>query len=191
MKKKIKIGLDFDGVVAYNPFRVVRAPVVLLKKMIFGIRDTKFIIPHTPAQRWIWALMHETSYFLAPGIDVIRMMKKSGRFEFHLITARYNFLQTGLYRFLRRYEIESLFETITMNVQNEQPHMYKKRVVQEKNLDYFIEDNLDIVHALSEKVPTRIYWIYNFFDRTNTYSHKYPYLQKALEAILEERKKYT
>ena len=51
-------------------------------------------------------------------------------------------------------------------------------------LDYFIEDNLDIVNYLSTRTKIRVMWIYNILDRNNPYIYKYPYLKKALEAII-------
>lgn len=77
-----------------------------------------------------------------------------------------------------------VFRTITMNEHDEQPHVYKARIIQEKKFDYFIEDNLDIVRHVTKTVPTtEVLWIYNLLDYRYPYDKKFPYLEKALRAI--------
>ena len=51
------------------------------------------------------------------------------------------------------------------------------------NVHYFVDDNLDIVEYLAKKKNAKIYWIYNFIDRSYPYEFKYPYLEKALRGI--------
>lgn len=184
--RKIRVGLDFDGVVAYNPFRIIRAPVKWFKRTFFKQRGVKFLVPHTSFQRLMWTLMHETSIFPARGITLLKEMAKDDRFEFYLITARYSFLRDNLDHWLDRHKIRTLFKQIHSNMKDEQPHVYKLQKVEELKLDVFVEDNWDIVHYVSERSKTRILWIYNIFDRNVVYNHKFPYLEKALENVIDE-----
>ena len=140
-------------------------------------------------QEALWSLLHESSIFPAMGVPLLEQLVVDGVVEAHLVTARYSFLQNSLYRWLDRHKLRKLFTTITMNKNDEQPHLYKTRVVTQKTFDYFIEDNLDIVTHLSTRaVGTRILWIYNILDRGHPYPYKFPYLKKALEAILRDAK---
>lgn len=189
--KKITVGVDFDGVLAYNPFRVVRAPVVFVKRHILGIRRAGFYIPKTDLEKFIWAIMHESSIFPAIGTSLLVDLVKSNRIEAHLVTARYSFLQDSLFNWLDRHKLRSIFSSVTINEKDGQPHLYKARVIEEKKFDYFIEDNLDIVTHLIQKEKgkrkkdvTKVLWIYNILDRFHPYPHKYPYLKKALESIV-------
>jgi hypothetical protein len=70
-----------------------------------------------------------------------------------------------------------------MNVHDKQPHIHKLETIEELDLDYFIEDNWDIVNHLRGRSKTRVLWIYNIIDRNIDYPYKYPYLRKALEHI--------
>jgi len=182
--KPVQVGIDFDGVLAYNPFRVGRAPVTYVKKKIFGEKKTTFYIPQTPVEKFIWTILHESSIFPAIGVDLLKQRVESGEIEAHLVTARYSFLQKNLYKWLHRHDLERIFSSITINHRDEQPHMYKTRVIGERNFDYFIEDNWDIVaHAAKKVTHTKVLWIYNILDRNTPYPYKYPFLKKALEAI--------
>lgn len=187
MKKKqpmIRVGIDFDGVLAYNPFRVIRAPVTAIKRNIFGEKKTKFYIPQTAPEKLLWTVLHESSIFPAQGVSLLKQLVEEEKIEAHLVTARYSFLQPHLDIWLDKHKLRKYFKTITINQYDEQPHIYKSRIIQTKSFDYFIEDNLDIVkHIESEHRNTSVLWIYNILDRQYPYTLKFPYLEKALEHI--------
>src|SRR5690349_1475081 len=104
MKKKMKVGIDFDGVLAYNPFRVIRAPITYVKKQIFHQRKTHFYVPQTELERVIWTVLHESSVFPAQGVELLREKVAAGEIEAHLVTARYSFLQKNLYAWLDHHQ---------------------------------------------------------------------------------------
>jgi hypothetical protein len=185
MKKPIVIGLDFDGVVAYNPARIARFPISYVKEHILGVKKVSFFVPRTPLEKAVWALAHETSIVPGRGIGMLKTLVEHGDVEAHLLTARFGFLEPGLMRFLRFWELEHTFASITLNTKEEQPHEFKSRMIQAKKFAYYIEDNWDIVTHLSRTAPkTRVHWIYNILDRGKTYPHKYPFLERSLEMIM-------
>lgn len=191
MKKKIVVGLDFDGVVVYNPFRLVRSLISFLKHDVLGIKKLKFWYPQKRWQQIFWIIAHESSIFPAKGVDLLEDLIREGKIEAHLITARYSFLDDHLYNWLNRYKLTHLFKTVTLNKHDEQPHLFKKNLIEKLRLDFFIEDNWDIVKYLSRKWEAgsgkcRIYWIYNILDHFVEYPHKFPYLEKALEEIIKK-----
>jgi hypothetical protein len=184
MKSKIiRVGIDFDGVLAYNPFRIIRAPVTYIKRHIFGVRKTHFYVPRSPIEKAMWTIVHESSVFPAIGTDLLVDLVKSNAIEAHLVTARFSFLEANLMKWLVRHKMDTLFTSIVINQKDEQPHLYKERVINAMHFDYFIEDNLDIVSHIQGKTKTRLLWIYNILDRHHDYLYKYPYLKKALEHI--------
>ena len=184
MKKRvIRVGLDFDGVVAYNPFRVIRAPIKWFKREVLGIHKLTFFVPKNWWQRILWSVVHESSVFPAKGVDLLREMAKRDDMEFHLVTARYGFLKDNLENWLDKYRVRNLFKSININEDQEQPHVYKLEVIERLKLDYYVEDNLDTVTFVVEKTRAKIFWIYNFMDKRHEYPFKFLYLGAALEAI--------
>lgn len=185
MKKKIIVGLDFDGVVAYNPARLARLPISLVKKHILKTHDVTFFVPKTPLQRSLWALAHESSLFPAKGASMLRQLTANGTIEAHLVTSRFSFLEPNLYAFLKRWNLLSCFTSITLNTKEEQAHLYKEKVIRTRKFDHFVEDNWDIVeHLHASRLKTDIHWIYNILDRRRVYPLKHPYLEHALESIV-------
>lgn len=183
-KRPLRVGFDFDGVIAYNPFRVVRAPVALFKRHVLGVKRLTFFYPKNKLQELAWKIIHESSMFPANGVPLLGELVKQGTIEAHLITARYSFLDHHLDQWLAKYRLHGYFTSVNINARNEQPHLFKERMIQKLNVSYFVEDNWDIVDYLSKvQQRAKIYWIYNLTDRFYTYPYKYPYLKKAVEAI--------
>ena len=182
--KPIKIGVDFDGVLAYNPFRVIRAPVTYVKKNVFKNRKTHFFIPKNELEKIIWTILHESSVFPANGVELLKEKVAAGEIEAHLVTARYSFLEKNLYTWLDSHNLRDIFKTITINEHDEQPHIYKERVIKEHEFDYFIEDNFDIVEHLVKKTDSKILWIYNLLDRNKPFERKYSSLKPALTSLV-------
>lgn len=189
-KRKIKVGFDFDGVIAYNPFRIIRPIMAAVKKNVFGVKKLKFWYPQKRWQQIFWTILHESSIFPSVGIGEFKKRVKKGEIEAHLITARYSFLEEHLCKWLDRYGLRRYFRTVNLNRRDEQPHLFKERLIEKYKMDIFIEDNLDIVKYLHVKQETKgmkhtkIYWIYNLLDRNYPYPHKFPNLEKALKAVL-------
>ena len=183
MKKKLRVGFDFDGVIAYNPFRIVRAPIAFVKKNILGVKKLEFFYPQAQWQQIFWRVLHDSSVFPAKGMDLLEKLVKEEKIEAHLITGRYSFLDTHLDRWLIKHNVKNVFKTINWNVGDEQPHLFKEKMVKKYDLDIFIEDNLDIVKYLRNNSEAKIYWIYNIIDRSHRYKYKYPYLEAALNRL--------
>jgi uncharacterized HAD superfamily protein len=189
MKDKIvKIGLDFDGVVAYNPARIIRAPITYFKKEVLGIKKLEFYIPKTSFERFVWAILHESSIFPAIGSGRLKRLSSRDNIEFHLVTARFNYLQGSVNRWLKRFNLNNVFKEIHLNVSDKQPHEHKLEMIRKLNLDYFVEDNWDIVSYVNGKTKTKIFWIYNITDRDYPFLNKFPYLDKALIEIEKQMK---
>lgn len=177
------MGLDFDGVVAYNPFRIIRAPIKWFKREVLGINKLSFFVPRNKLERLAWTIVHESSVWPSNGVELLKELVNNENIEAHLVTARFSFLEQNLFEWLKKNKLTKLFKSINLNKKNEQPHIFKERVVSKLHFDYFIEDNLDIVLHLNGKSKTKIYWIYNVLDRGKNYPFGFPYLKKALEAI--------
>lgn len=185
IKKPLRVGFDLDGVLLYNPVRIGRPLVTGFKRLILKKPKTNFTIPHTHLQKAIWTLLHKTSFIVAPGFSELKHKVQSGEIEAYLITARFDFLKPDLDKWLTRIQADKYFKKVYYNQHNEQPHAFKLRVLNSLKLDYFIEDNWDIVNNLAVQpgLNTKIFWIYNLFDRRIPYPYKYPILKKALEAL--------
>src|SRR3990167_193168 len=105
-RKPIRVGFDFDGVIAYNPLRFVRLPVSLLNRL-FGKQDKVITYcPKTRIEELIWIAIHETSFFPAIGINELKKLLKKNTIESYLLTSRYACLEKSFYRWLKKHNLD-------------------------------------------------------------------------------------
>jgi hypothetical protein len=84
---------------------------------------------------------------------------------------------------------KNYFKSTFYNQDNLQPHVFKEKMINKLQLDYFFEDNWDIVKHLNKKTKAKIFWISNPLDSAISYNFKFYTLQDAvnyLKKILKE-----
>lgn len=184
MKTQIqKIGFDLDGVLLYNPARIVR-PLVAFTKKYFLKRDLdKFYFPKNTFEKIIWAFFHKSSLFKATGVDDIYPLIKKKKLKVYIISARYELLENDFNKWVARIDPEHIYAGYFFNNENEQPQVFKEKMIKRLGLDSYVDDNWDIVKYLSAKTKTKIYWIYNIFDRSINYKNKYASFKKLIKEI--------
>jgi len=181
-KQPVRVGFDLDGVLLYNPARIVRPMVASVKHAFMGRKPLHFYYPVTDAEKALWHMFHLSSIFLSPGIRGIRSLVEDGTVEAYIVTARYDFIGRHLKAWARKRGISPLFTDIIHNAGDEQPHLFKERIIRKLGLRYFVEDNYDIVNYL-KKSPIKVAWIYNIFDSSIPYPYRFPNLEKAVAAV--------
>lgn len=187
MKKQPRVGFDLDGVLLYNPIRIARPIISIIKKIFIKNNRLRFYYPRSDWEKQLWQLFHKSSIFVAPGLDEIKSLIKDKKIKAYIITARYSFLKHDLDKWLKKMKVNRYFSGIYYNQKDEQPHLFKERVIKKLNLDIFVEDNWDIVNHLNNQQSTinycKIFWIYNIFDRNIKYKHKFSSLRYVIKSI--------
>lgn len=185
--KKLRIGFDFDGVIAYNPLRIFRGPAMTARNLFRKKEDPIFPVPHSKTFQMLWSLAHETSYFPSQGLTELKKLMKENKIEAYLVTGRYSFLESSLNKWLKKHGLDGLFTGIYLNKKNQQPHKFKEEMIEKLKLEAFVEDNWDIVEYLANRFkkprPVAIHWIYNILDRNKPYRSKYPHLKEFIKSL--------
>lgn len=185
MKKQIiKVGFDLDGVLLYNPTRIVRPLIVFIKKIFFKKQIDTFHYPNSLVQQIIWAILHKSSMFVSPAYKEIKNLVKKKKIEAYIISARYEFLQRDFDKWIKIMNANKYFKNFYINKNGKQPYIFKREMIDRLKLDFFIEDNWDIVRQISNtKNKAKIYWISNLFDSNIKYKYKFNNLKSAIKAL--------
>ncbi|MFW5703478.1 MAG: hypothetical protein ACOCXQ_01465 [Patescibacteria group bacterium] len=187
MSKRLRVGFDLDGVILYNPARIIRPLVALFKKKFLKKRQYKFYVPQSKPEQLLWDIFHKSSLFVAEGFTEIEHLAKQKKIDPYIITARYDFLKKDFDLWIKKMRADTYCVDCIHNKENNQPHLYKEEMIRKLDLDVFVEDNLDIVLHLKKKFPDKtIIWIYNILDRNKPYEPKFPTLNKAITYIKTE-----
>jgi len=182
MKKQIlKVGFDLDGVLLYNPARIARPIIVFFKKIFLKKEVDKFHYPQTKIQKLIWLMLHKVVFGPALGYDELKKLIKTKKMKAYIITGRNESLKDDYNRWMKKLEAKKYFSGYFFNDKNEQPYLFKERMIRKLKLDLYVEDNWDIVNYL--KKQTKVLWIYNIFDRNINYRYKFSSLKNVLKFI--------
>lgn len=189
MSKILRVGFDLDGVILYNPARIIRPIISLLKKKnLMKRKQLQFFVPKTKLQEIMWYLFHKSSIFVAPGLDEVCQLVKAGKLEAYIITGRFSHLKNDFNKWQKKMEASNIFKACYLNEKDEQPHLFKEKMINKLKLDVFIEDNADIVDYLASKFgknkkKAEIFWVYNLFDKRLAYPLKFAGLKQAVQAL--------
>ncbi|MFO0704281.1 MAG: hypothetical protein U0525_06230 [Patescibacteria group bacterium] len=183
VKLPIRVGFDLDGVLFFNPLRVVRKPIELVKRHILKKNTMQFYIPKSRAEKLMWKIVHMSSLKPAKGYELIRELKEKGIIEPYIITARFACLANDFKRCVKRLKGNEYFAGTFYNEQDEQPHLFKERMVKKLGLDFFVEDNWNIVDHLRKNTNTKVLWISNAMDQDIAFDERHPDLESAVQKL--------
>ncbi len=183
---RLKIGFDLDGVLLYNPARIFR-PITIGIKKLFPQKSASdrvhFYYPKSSIEQMLWQMVHWSSLFVADGFDDIKNLAKNDKIDAYIITSRYDCLKNDFHRWLKILNKDHSFIKTFHNEHNLQPHIFKANKIKELELDYFVEDNWDIVDHINKNTKTPTLWISNALDREIPYDLKFFTLKDAVHYI--------
>lgn len=162
MKNKFnaqRIGFDFDKVfVNYPPFIPGSLIEYLYKRRNHNL---SYRFPGKLEQK-IRILSH-IPFFRPPIKENIESLKKiyeKNDSRIYLVSSRFSFLKDRTELWDRVNNIFRYFEEIYFNFADEQPHIFKNRIIKKARIEKFIDDDLDLLLYLSERnTKVKFYWI--------------------------------
>lgn len=171
----IKIGFDMDGVILFNPSRVFRNLISRTKKAhLFPRKELEFYHPNSKLENFLWLMIHKSSFKLADGFTDLEALAQQNKLEFYVVSARFLCLESDTKRWKKIINHNNIFKEIYFNNDDEQPHFFKKRMIEKLNLDYFVEDNWDVASYLARSQKrVQIWWLSNFLDKAIDYPYKF------------------
>lgn len=76
-----------------------------------------------------------------------------------LISSRYQFLEKLTRKLLDKNGMSNLFSNIYLNTKDEQPHLFKEKIIKSRSIDLFIDDDLLLLKYLQKTCPkTKLIW---------------------------------
>ena len=187
MKKVLKVGFDLDGVILYNPIRFIR-PIAEafkpLKTLFLKQKKELFYFPKTKIEQLLFSILHITSFKPDPSLDLLYKMVKNKKIQAYLITGRYSFLKKDFETWLKKIKAETIFTKCYQNTDDLQPNEFKEIMIKKLNLDFYVEDNWDIVEKIKTKnKKIKLLWITNILDKCIPYLYKFPNLKEVLQYL--------
>lgn len=158
MEKKIKIAFDLDGVIIDKPPLI---PKKLLEKLFRGFKNKglHYRFPKTQFEQQIRKLSH--FYLFRPpikkNIEFIKKLALSKKYELYVVSGRYLFLKNQTENWLEKRGLTSIFKKVFINLNNEQPHLYKEKMLAKIGADIYVDDDFLLADYLSKNKNCRIF----------------------------------
>lgn len=149
----MKIGFDLDGVIINKP------PFVPKRFIEWMVRSHKtkgltYRYPASRTERFIRWLSHHPLFRppIRKNAEIIRSLCKNRNCRLYVVSSRYKFLQDRTKLWFEKYGFDSVFEGVYINLDNKQPHLFKKSMIKKLKLDIFIDDDLPLVKYLKRNI---------------------------------------
>ncbi len=186
--KLLRVGFDLDGVLLYNPARIIRPIMSFTKKYILKRDLNKFYYPKNKIEKLIWWFLHKSSLWPSSGIKELIMLVKQKKMNAYVVSARYELLEKDFICWINIIDPDKVFSGCFYNNKNDQPQLFKEKMIKKLNLDIYVEDNWDIVQYISSKSKIqnpelKVFWIYNILDKNKVFSNKFPSLNSVVNKI--------
>lgn len=155
---KIKIGCDLDGVVAKHSLGGLWVKIRILKERILKkVKDKDYYYPKTELERFVWKVINWLRVPDKEGIDLLKKLKNEN-FSFYLATSRLKFNYPSTIKWLKKQNLLLIFKDVLVNVQDENPVEFKVKAVEKEKMDYFIDDDLEVLTQLC-RTKAKLYWV--------------------------------
>lgn len=83
-----------------------------------------------------------------------------GKYKLFLISSRFKFLEKQTEKIAQKYGFYKIFEAMYFNYNNEQPHLFKNRIIKKLKLDYYIDDDLSLLKFVEgNNRNTKFFWL--------------------------------
>lgn len=157
----MNIGFDLDKIfIDYPPFLPAALIERLYRKKSNG--ELAYRIPSGIEQK-----IRQISHYhklrppITNNINYMRtLVTTNKRHTYYLISSRFGFLDKQTKTVIEKYKIKELFKKSFFNNKNEQPHVFKDRMIKELDIALYVDDDLLLLKYLCVTNPkTQFYWL--------------------------------
>ncbi len=104
-------------------------------------------------------------------LDFLHLFPKDKN-QLYLISSRFKFLENKTKGIIKKYHLDKIFDGMYFNFANEQPHLFKNRIIKNLKLDYYIDDDLSLLNYVAKDNPrTKFFWLTNQPGKTTSFSN--------------------
>lgn len=141
-KNKLKVGFDLDGVIVGKPFFVPKK----LLEWLYRAHDSKgekYRVPTFLPEIYLRKASHHWLMRspLKLNLRKIKKLINNKNIDPYFISGRFNFLNHRTIVWFKRHLPEFPFDKVFINIKNEQPHLFKEKIIKKLGLDYYFDDD--------------------------------------------------
>lgn len=156
----MNIGFDLDKIfVEYPPFVPEKVVDFLYKEKSNGV--LKYRIPAKPEQ--FFRLLTHYPFLRKPireNLTFVKNLKQQNNAKYYLISSRFSFLKKRTEEIVQENNLNLIFDDMFFNFKNQQPHIFKNKIIEKLKLNCYIDDDLALLLFLAKRnLNTKFYWL--------------------------------
>lgn len=169
----MRIGFDFDKVfIDYPPLLPPQIIDFLYKGgSYFKKTNTKNFSPKYRYPGKIEQKLRIFSHYpflrkpIQENVKALQKIAGSKRNNTYLISSRFSFLKKSTNNIMEKYKLNKYFKEIYFNFDDQQPHLFKEKIIKDLKIEKYVDDDLHLSLYLASKFPhLEIYWITDQFS---------------------------
>lgn len=156
----MNLGFDLDKIfIDYPPF--IPATIInrLYKKSLDG--SLSYRIPGK-LEQLVRLLTHHPIFRppISKNIQFVKSITTNKTNKYYLISSRYGFLKPRTNQLIKKHGLDKIFNRMFFNFNNEQPHLFKNRIIKRLKLNRYVDDDLPLLEFLSHQNPDiKLFWL--------------------------------
>lgn len=157
--QKVRIGFDLDGIFIDSPPFIPKRIIEKLYKR--SDNALSYRIPGKAEQK-IRVLSHFPIIRppIKKNISSLIQTSKNKDINLYLISSRFSFLKKRTSQWDEKNKLLNYFKKVFFNDRDEQPHLFKNRVIREEKIEKFIDDDIDLLKYLAKENPkVEFFWL--------------------------------
>lgn len=158
----MRIAFDLDKVFAnYPPFIPYFVIDRLSKK---PTEDLKYRYPGKLEEKIrVWSHHPSLRPPITANVEALKELSQNKKNDLYLVSGRYGFLKKRTNEWFQKNKIKDIFKRTYFNFENEQPHIWKNRILRQLQIEKLVDDDLELLLYLAEKNPkVEFYWLANY-----------------------------
>lgn len=155
-----RIGVDLDGVIARHSlggFWVVLRKVK--ERILKTTHSQKWYYPNTFLEKLAWRIINWLRVPFADKGGFFASLAKENKARFYLVTSRFKFLEKSTADWLKKYHLDKYFAEVLINNKDIDPLIFKAKTINDRGLDFFIDDDLDVIDYLKKNTNAKLFWV--------------------------------
>jgi hypothetical protein len=153
----MNIGFDLDKVFINTPPFI---PKTFIDKL-YKKRDNGILLYRIPGrtEQIIRSLSHAPILRagMRENLQFLKSLPKNTH-KLYLISSRFKFLENKTKKLVKKHHFDKIFDEMYFNFANEQPHIFKNRIIRNLKLDYYIDDDLSLLNYVAAHNPKTIFF---------------------------------
>lgn len=157
----MNIGFDLDKIFIHSPYSSNKIIDRLYKHKTKD--DLRYRIPSSKTEQLLRLATHAQMLRkpIKENLLFIENLEKNNKDTYYLITGRFDFLEKKTEVFIKKHNFDKIFDGMYFNYQNEQPHHFKNKVIQQLHLAKYVDDDLDLLKYLAKKNSKIMFFWFN------------------------------